>query len=278
MRFVSGVMIMNDQSVTFRGVQVGVFELFSLAGKVALVTGGGRGLGEQIARGYAEAGATVVLASRRIDNCIQVRDSLIGQGAAAEAFQLDVTDPESVQRVVKQVAERFGQIDVLVNNGGASWGAPAFDMPYEAWQKVIATNLTGTFLMSREVGRHMQQQQSGKIINIASVAGMRGSAPEVLDAVGYSASKGGVIALTLDLAVKWARYGICVNAIAPGFFPTKMTRDVLAARGTEILANTPLGRTGGDRDLQGAALYFAAAASDYTTGQVLAVDGGATAR
>ncbi len=144
--------------------------------------------------------------------------------------------------------------------------------------KVIQTNLTGTFLMSQAVGRHMKEHGGGKIINIASVAGLRGTPPEVLDAVGYNASKGGVITLTRDLAVKWARYNIYVNAIAPGFFPTKMTKDVLAKGGDQITSNTPLRRVGGDRDLQGAALYFASAASDFVTGQILAVDGGSVAK
>lgn len=255
-----------------------VLDLFNLEGKVALITGGGRGLGEQITRGLSEAGATVVLGSRRVENCEAVCADVRAQGGAARAFALDVTQPESVRQVVGQIVEVFGRIDILVNNGGASWGSPALEMSYEAWQKVIQTNLTGTFLMSQEVARHMLPRQSGKIINIASIAGFRGSEPELLDAIGYSASKGGVIALTRDLAVKWARYGICVNAIAPGFFLTKMTEHTLRQRADQIVAGTPLGRTGGARDLQGAALYFGSAASDFTTGQVLAVDGGATAK
>ncbi|MCL6516482.1 SDR family oxidoreductase [Alicyclobacillus sp.] len=254
-----------------------VFDLFRLDGKIAIVTGGGRGLGQQIAEAFAEAGATLVLCSRRVENCEQVRAELSSKGATAIALPLDLTDPASVQSVVDETIRRFGRIDILVNNGGASWGAPALEMPYEAWMKVIQTNLTGTFLMSQAAARHMKEQGGGKIINIASVAGLGGTPPEVLDAVGYNASKGGVITLTKDLAVKWARYGIYVNAIAPGFFPTKMTKVVLEQAGDRIRQVTPLGRVGGPRDLQGAALYFASAASDYTTGQVLAVDGGQSA-
>ncbi|WP_026975378.1 SDR family oxidoreductase [Alicyclobacillus contaminans] len=255
-----------------------VFELFRLDGKVALITGGGRGLGKQIAQAYAEAGADLVLCSRRVENCEQVKKELEATGVRALALPLDLTRPESVKAAVAKTLEHFGRVDILVNNGGASWGHPAVDMPYEAWMKVLQTNLTGTFLMSQEVGRFMMQNGGGKIINIASVAGLRGSDERVLDAVGYSASKGGVISLTRDLAIKWAKHNIYVNAIAPGFFPTKMTKGVLEHAEREIVNNTPLRRIGGERDLQGAALYFASAASDYTTGQVLAVDGGTTAR
>ncbi|MCY0875751.1 MAG: SDR family oxidoreductase [Firmicutes bacterium] len=251
-----------------------VLDLFGLDGKVALITGGGRGLGEQMAHGLAQAGARIALGSRRVESCESVRDELKSQGADAVAFALDVTQPESVAKAVEQTLQVFGHIDILINNGGASWGSPAEEMPYEAWQKVLQTNLTGTFLMSQAVGRHMIPRRSGKIINIASIAGFRGSDPDILDAIGYSASKGGVIAFTRDLAVKWARHGICVNAIAPGFFPTKMTQHMLSQHSEAIVGGTPLRRVGGERDLQGAALYFASAASDFTTGQVLAVDGG----
>jgi len=257
---------------------MGVLDLFRLDGKVAVVTGGGRGLGEQIAQAFVEAGATVVLCSRRVDNCEKVKTALQAIGGTVAALPLDLTDPASVEATVAETVRMFGKIDVLVNNGGASWGAPALEMPYDAWQKVIQTNLTGTFLMSQAVGRHMKEQGGGKIVNIASVAGLRGTDPEGLDAVGYNASKGGVVTLTKDLAVKWARYNIYVNAIAPGFFPTKMTKDVLAHGMDRILATTPLGKVGGERDLQGAALYFASSASDFTTGQILAVDGGSLAK
>ncbi|QQE77569.1 SDR family oxidoreductase [Alicyclobacillus sp. SO9] len=255
-----------------------VFDLFDLTGKVAVITGGGRGLGAQIAQAYAEAGAKVVLCSRKVANCEHLASQLVQAGKDALALELNLTNPNSIQSVVDESIQKFGKIDILVNNAGASWGAPALDMPYEAWQKVIQTNLTGTFLMSQATARHMKEQGRGKILNIASTAGLSGTPPEVLDAVGYNASKGGVVMLTKDLAVKWARYNIYVNAIAPGFFPTKMTKDVLQANQEAIINAVPLRRLGGERDLQGAALYFASAASDYTTGQVLSVDGGALAQ
>jgi NAD(P)-dependent dehydrogenase (short-subunit alcohol dehydrogenase family) len=255
-----------------------ILDLFRLNGKVAIITGGGRGLGQQIAQAYVEAGAKVILCSRKVENCIQVKEELEALGGQALALPLDITNPESVAQTVAKGIEQFGKIDILVNNGGATWGTPALTMPYDAWQKVIQTNLTGTFLMSQAVGQHMKETGGGKIINIASVAGLRGTEPEALDAIGYNASKGGVITLTKDLAVKWARYNIYVNAIAPGFFPTKMTKAVLEKEMDRILAITPLGRVGRERDLQGAALYFASAASDFTTGQVLAVDGGQVAK
>lgn len=251
-----------------------VSELFSLKGKVAIVTGGGRGLGEQIAIGFAEAGANVVVCSRRVEACEEVSGKLKEIGVDSLALKCDITNPEDVKNVVQQTVEKFGRIDILVNNSGASWGAPAEDMPLEAWQKVLNVNVTGTFLMSQAAGKVMLEQRSGKIINIASVAGLKGSNPKVMDAIGYNASKGAVITFTKDLAAKWGPRGIYVNAIAPGFFPTKMSKGLLEKGGQAILEGTPLRKFGSDTDLKGVAVFLAASASDYITGDVVIVDGG----
>ncbi|TLS36917.1 SDR family oxidoreductase [Pseudalkalibacillus caeni] len=251
-----------------------VMKLFDLSGKTAIVTGGGRGLGQQIAEGLAEAGANVVVCSRKHEACEEVSESLKKLGVESLALQCDVTDPKDIKNVVDTTVERFGRIDILVNNSGASWGAPVEDMPLEAWQKVMNVNVTGTFLMSQAAGKLMLEQGSGKIINIASVAGLRGSNPKYMDAIGYNSSKGAVITFTKDLAVKWGPKGIYVNAIAPGFFPTKMSKVLIEKGGSDIIERTPLRKVGTEHDLKGAALFLASGASDYITGDVVIVDGG----
>ncbi|SFK20697.1 gluconate 5-dehydrogenase [Halobacillus dabanensis] len=252
-----------------------VKELFDLKGKTALITGGGRGLGEQIAEGLAEAGANIVVCSRKREACEKVALRLESDcGVETLAVACDVTNQEEVEQVVNKTVERFGTIDILVNNSGATWGAPTLEMPLEAFQKVMNVNVTGTFLMSRRVGEVMLNQKSGKIINIASVAGLGGADPRFMETVGYNASKGAVITFTKDLAVKWGKHNIQVNALAPGFFPTKMSKGVLEQGGNFILDRTPLGRFGSEQDLKGAALFLACRASDYVTGDVLVVDGG----
>ncbi|MFC7322813.1 SDR family oxidoreductase [Halobacillus campisalis] len=252
-----------------------VMELFNLKGKTAIVTGGGRGLGEQIAEGLAEAGANLVLCSRKKAACDEVAERLKEQlGVDTLSLACDVTNPEDVQQVVDQALEKFGTIDILVNNSGATWGAPVLEMPLEAFQKVMNVNVTGTFLMSQKVGEVMVKQRSGKIINIASVAGLGGADARFMDTVGYNASKGAVITFTKDLAVKWGQNNIQVNALAPGFFPTKMSKGVLEQGGDFILDRTPLARFGSEEDLKGAALFLASNASNYVTGDVLVVDGG----
>lgn len=251
-----------------------VNKLFDLTGKVAIVTGGGRGLGQQIAEGFAEAGANVVVCSRKLEACQEVSEELKELGVESFAMKCDVTNPDDVRNVVEQTLEKFGRIDILVNNSGASWGAPVEEMPLDAWQKVINVNVTGTFIMSQAVGKVMLEQKSGKIINIASVAGLRGSNPKFMNAIGYNSSKGAVITFTKDLAVKWGPNGIYVNAIAPGFFPTKMSKGLLEKGGEAILEGTPLRKFGSDHDLKGVALFLAAPASDFVTGDVIVVDGG----
>jgi len=254
-----------------------VQQLFDLTGRVALITGGSRGLGLEMAEGLGEAGAKVVVTARRQQWLTTAEKALSSAGIDVLAMPCDVTDPAQVETLCQAVQSRFGAIDILVNNAGVSWGAPAADMPLDKWREVIETNLTGTFVVTQAVGRTMIARRSGKIINTASIAGIVGEPPEVLDAIGYSAAKGGVIAFTRDLAVKWARYGISVNAIAPGFFPTRMTEGVLQRAEHHIEAQTPLGRVGKPGELKGVVVFLASAASDYITGQVIAVDGGATA-
>ncbi len=217
-----------------------VKELFDLNGKVAIVTGGGRGLGQQIAEGFAESGANVVVCSRKLEACEEVSEQLNQMGVKSIAVKCDVTNQEDIQNVVDRTLDEFGKIDILVNNSGATWGAPVVDMPLEAWNKVFTVNATGTFLMSQAVGKVMIEQKQGKIINISSIAGLKGSDPNLMDTIGYNSSKGAVISFTRDLAVKWGPHGIHVNAIAPGFFPTKMSKVLIEQGGDEFLKGTPL--------------------------------------
>lgn len=251
-----------------------VQELFDLTNKTAIITGGGRGLGEQIAKAYAEAGANVVLCSRKLEACQAVSDELQKGGTKTLALTCDVTKEADVEAVVSKTIDKFGRIDILVNNSGATWGAPAEDMPLEAWKKVIDVNVTGTFLMSQAVGKMMIEQKGGKIINIASVAGFGGTDPKLMDTIGYNTSKGAVMTFTKDLAVKWGQYHINVNAIAPGFFPTKISKVIIEQGGDQILEKTPLNRFGSEDDLKGAAVFLASRAADFVTGDTIVVDGG----
>jgi len=254
-----------------------VMELFALEGRSALVTGGGKGLGRTMAEALAEAGANVAVASRDEETCVAAAKEITEMtGRRTYASKLDVSEKESVDAVVKKVSETLGSIDILVNNSGATWGAPFEEMPLDKWEKVVKVNLTGTFLMCQAVVPLMRTKGWGRIINVASVAGLAAS-PEFMHAAGYSASKGGIIALTRELAVKLARHGIVVNAVAPGFFPTKMSRVIIERYGEQIRRGVPLGRTGVDDDLKGVTVFLASEASRYVTGQVITVDGGATA-
>ncbi|PYZ92998.1 gluconate 5-dehydrogenase [Salipaludibacillus keqinensis] len=253
-----------------------VFKLFDLTGKVALITGGGRGLGKQIAEAFAEAGCDIIVCSRKIENCQETADMLKEKGIKTIAIACDVTSKVDIENAVNRAIAEFGKIDILVNNSGATWGASVEDMPEEAWDKVMNVNVKGTFMMSQKVGNHMIQNGSGKIINISSVAGIKAEPPEVLDAIGYSTSKAAIIHFTKDLARKWAQDGVYVNSIAPGFFPTKMTNALLDQKSDEIISRVPLKRIGDENMLKGIALYLASTASDFVTGQIIAVDGGAT--
>ena len=255
-----------------------VLDQLRLDGKVALVTGGSRGLGLQIAHGLGEAGATLAITARREEGLAQARDQLEADGFRTLAVRCDISKADDVRAAVDHVLGELGHVDILVNNAGATWGARFQDIPLEAWDKVVRTNVDGTFFVSRAVGVHMiERGQGGRIINIASVAGLRGTDPEVMPTLPYNTSKGAVVNFTRALAAELAQYGITVNCICPGFFPTKMTAVTLQRFGDRITANTPLGRVGGADDLKGIAVLFASAASSFITGQVIAVDGGATA-
>lgn len=255
---------------------VTVKQLLDLTGRVALVTGGSIGLGRQIAEGLAEMGANVALCARKQERCQEAAEEIQRLGVKALALACDVKNPVSIKDAVDATLSEFGQIDILINNAGISWGAPAEEMSLEDWNKVIETNLTGTFLCAQAVGKIMIRQGRGKIINIASVAGLGGAPPE-LPAIGYHASKGGVISFTKDLACKWAVHNIQVNAIAPGWFPTHMSNRVLEHHKDLFLSQIPMRRFGGEHDLKGAAVFLASDASNYVTGHVLVVDGGQSA-
>ena len=252
--------------------------LFDLSGRTALVTGGSRGLGLQIAEALGEAGAKVLLTSRKAADLEESAAHLKAKGIEALWVAADASRPEEVQRVAADAMTRLGKVDILVNNAGATWGAACEDYPLEAWDKVMNLNIRSVFLMSQAVGKlSMLPARSGRIINIASIAGLSGSGPDI-KFIAYGTSKGAVVNFTRTLAGEWGKYGINVNALAPGFFPSKMTKGVLATFGADKLAaHAPLRRLGDDDDLKGAALLFASAAGKHITGQILAVDGGVSA-
>jgi gluconate 5-dehydrogenase len=251
--------------------------LFSLDGRTALVTGGSRGLGLQCAEALGDAGARVIVTARKAVELEAAVAHLRGRGIDATWIAGDAAVPAEVERVAAEAVERLGRVDVLVNNAGATWGAPAEDYPVEAWDKVMDLNARGAFLFSREIARRsMIPCRDGRIVMMASIAGLAGNGPQ-LETAAYNASKAALINLARALAGEWGEHGITVNAIAPGFFPSRMTRGTLERLGAERLAaRVPLRRLGGEEDLKGAVLLFAAPAGRHITGQVLAVDGGAS--
>jgi NAD(P)-dependent dehydrogenase (short-subunit alcohol dehydrogenase family) len=257
---------------------VALSDLFDLGGHVAIVTGGGAGLGRIFADALAEAGADVAVCGRNAERCEQAAEEITqAHDVRAIGMRCDVRSAAEIEAVVDRTAKELGSIDVLVNNAGTSWGAPLEEYPLEGWQKVIDVNLTGLFQFTQLAGRTMIAQGRGKIINVASVAAFGGAPPEVMSAVAYNASKGGVVALTRDVAVKWARHGITVNAIAPGWFPTEMSQVLLERSRDVFLERIPLARFGAPNDLKGTIVFLAGPASDFITGQTLIVDGGQSA-
>ena len=253
---------------------MGVRELFELGGKVALVTGGSRGLGLQIAKGLAEMGARIAICARKTAELDQAKAEFAAAGADVFTVAHDLAVTDQVPALVEAVAGHYGRIDILVNNAGASWGAPAEKLPLEAWNKVMNLNATSVFALSQAVAnRCFIPQRSGNIIIIASSAALRTTLE--MKAAAYYASKAAALQLTRALAMEWGPYGIRVNAICPGFFPSKLASGLLQTIGPAVIARTPLGRLGGDTDLQGAAVYLASDASRHVTGQYIGVDGGA---
>jgi gluconate 5-dehydrogenase len=253
-----------------------VKQLFDLTGKVALVTGGSRGLGLQMAEALGEMGAKVAITARKADELKAAEAHLKSKGIEALTVTNDLSQFDRIPGMVDAVLARFGTIDILVNNAGATWGAPAEDYPDEAWNKVMNLNINAMFFLSREVGKRcLIPKKSGKIINIASVAGLSGS-PQGMYTIAYNTSKGAAVNFTRALASEWGRYNINVNVICPGFFPSKMSRGLLDQIGERIVAMTPLGRLGGDEDLMGTVVFLASEASRHITGQIVVVDGGAS--
>ncbi len=250
-------------------------ELFNLSGRVAIVTGGSRGLGLEMAEGLAEAGAALMLCARRAEWLTPAIDGFRNRGVQVDGMLCDVAKPQDVQAVVNRTLETYGRVDILINNAGVSWGAEPEDMPLDKWQKVIDINLTGAFLFAQAAGREMLKRQFGRIINVSSIAGMHASVrgPHY---VGYAASKAGMMGLTRELAATWGRHGIRVNAIAPGFFHSRLADPAIAIAEPAIKATSPLPRVGDPGELKGVVVFLAADASNYITGQVIVVDGGRT--
>ncbi len=252
-----------------------VQQLFDLSGKTALVTGGSRGLGLQMAHALGEAGARVLISSRKAADLEEATATLQAAGIDARWIAADCGQEADIQRLAAETLQRMGDVDILVNNAGASWGAPAEDHPTAAWDKVMNLNVRGYFLLSQAIAKHsMIPRRSGRILNVASIAGLAGN-PTAMKTIAYNTSKGAVINFTRALAAEWGVYGINVNAICPGFFKTKMASALIETLGEEKMAeHAPLRRLGDDEDLKGIALLYASDAGKHITGQWMAVDGG----
>ncbi|HMO48641.1 MAG TPA: SDR family oxidoreductase [Rubrivivax sp.] len=256
-----------------------VAKLFDLTGRTALITGGSGGLGLQIAEALGSQGARLVLSARKADALQAAQEHLAGLGIEASWIAADNAKDADVDRLANEAVQRLGKVDILVNNAGATWGATTADHPLEAWDKVMNLNVRSLFLLTQKIGKlSMIPNRYGRVVNLASIAGLKGPGPGAQPTIAYNTSKGAVVNFTRALAGEWGQYGITVNALAPGFFPSKMTKGTIAKLGVEKLAaRTPLQTIGDDDDLKGAALLFASEAGKHITGQILAVDGGLTA-
>ncbi len=252
-----------------------VRELFDLTGKSAIITGGSRGIGKEMAEGLAEAGANLMLCARRPEWLDETVNEFRAKDFNVVGMICDVSKPDEVEAVVSATKQKFGSVDILINNAGISWGAMPEDMPLERWQQVLDVNLTGCFLFAQAAGREMLKQKHGSIINIASIAGLTSSANGPFYS-GYVASKAGLIGLTRELAASWGRKGIRVNAIAPGFFHSRMADAVIDLYERTIQENNVIPRIGEEGELKGTVVFLASDASSYITGQTIAVDGGMT--
>ncbi len=250
-------------------------DLFDLSGRVAIVTGGSRGLGEEMAEGLAEAGAALMLCARRQEWLTPAVDRFRSAGYRVEGMLADVAKPADVQAVVDATVKVYGQVDILINNAGITWGERPEQMPLDKWQKVVDVNLTGAFLVSQAAGREMLKREYGRIINVASIAGLNASVRGPHYAA-YAATKAGLMGLTRELAASWGRQGIRVNAIAPGFFHSRLADPAIPLAEPSIKASSPIPRVGAAGELKGVAVFLAADASNYITGQVIVVDGGRT--
>ena len=250
-------------------------QLFDLTNRVAVVTGGSRGLGQEFAEGLAEAGASLMICARREQWLTPTLEEMRGRGFRIEGRVCDVTDPQQVDSVIAATLEAYGRIDILINNAGISWGERPEAMSLDAWKKVLDTNLTGAFLFAQAAGREMLKARSGSIVNIASVAGLRSSTHGPYFA-GYTASKAGLMGLTRDLAATWGPHGIRVNAIAPGYFHSRLADPVIQHIEPTLKQRNPIPRVGDAGELKGVGLFLASDASSYITGQTIIVDGGAT--
>ena len=251
-----------------------VKQLFDLTGKVAIITGGSRGLGLQMAEALGEMGAKLAITARKADELAAAQAHLEKLGVEVLAVTNDLSKFDQIPGLVTKVLDHYGRIDILVSNAGATWGAPAEDYPFEAWMKVINLNVNGMFFLTQEVGkRAFIPQKSGKVIVTASIAGLRGNPPD-MQTIAYNTSKGADVNFVRTLAAEWGKYNINVNAICPGFFPSKMASGIMEKLGDRIISSTALGRVGGDEDLKGAVVFLASEASRHVTGHALSVDGG----